>query len=238
MTDIPALLNSDTGFPFLQLFKDVTGSNAATAVLAAIVIITLIMAVVSEVATASRQIWAFSRDDGFPFSRFLRRVRTTHHQRLIAVWGRKLTLMQVRPDMNIPLNALVVSLVFGIIIALINLGSSVALNAIVSLTISALLSSYILSIGCVLSKRLRREPLPKSRYSLGKWGMAINITALVFLIPFFLFCFFPTGTPVDKETMNWNIAMFGGITIFATIYYAVGGKKRYRPPVLIQNRDI
>lgn len=76
MTDIPALLDSKTGFPFLQLFYDVTKSNAATAVMAAIVIITLILAVVSEVATASRQIWAFARDDGLPFSKFLRRVRS------------------------------------------------------------------------------------------------------------------------------------------------------------------
>lgn len=74
MTDIPKLLDSKTGFPFLELFYDVTKSNAGTSVMAAIVIITLIMAVVSEVATASRQIWAFSRDDGLPFSKFLRRV--------------------------------------------------------------------------------------------------------------------------------------------------------------------
>lgn len=77
MTDIPALLDSPTTFPFLQLFYNVTRSNAATAIMAAIIIITLVMAVVSEVATASRQIWAFSRDNGFPLSAFLRRVRFT-----------------------------------------------------------------------------------------------------------------------------------------------------------------
>ncbi|KAL8850881.1 MAG: hypothetical protein Q9221_004194 [Calogaya cf. arnoldii] len=216
MTDIPRLLESPTGFPFLQLFYDVTGSNAGTAVMAAIVIITIIMAVVSEVATASRQIWAFSRDDGLPFSKYLRRVR---------------------PNWNIPLNALWVSFGFGIIIALINLGSSVALNAIVSLTISALISSYIVSIGCLVSKRLRGEPLPHSRFSLGKYGLAINIIALFFLTPFFIFCFFPITTPVDGETMNWAIAMFGGITIFASLWYVVVGKHIYRPPVLIQNRE-
>ncbi|KAI4283150.1 MAG: hypothetical protein L6R38_002373 [Xanthoria sp. 2 TBL-2021] len=217
MTDIPQLLDSSTGFPFLQLFYDVTGSNAATAVMAAIIIITLIMAVVSEVATASRQIWAFSRDDGLPFSKHLRRVR---------------------PGWNIPLNALWVSFGFGILIALINLGSSVALNAIVSLTISALISSYIVSIGCLVSKRLRGESLPPSRFSLGKYGLAINIIALVFLCPLFIFCFFPTATPVDKETMNWAVAMFGGITVFASLWYVLAAKAIYRPPVLIQNRDL
>lgn len=74
MTDIPALLDTKTGFPFLQLFSNITHSFAGTAVMAAIVIVTLVFAVVSEVATASRQIWAFSRDDGLPFSKFLRRV--------------------------------------------------------------------------------------------------------------------------------------------------------------------
>ncbi|KAL8898221.1 MAG: hypothetical protein Q9207_006820 [Kuettlingeria erythrocarpa] len=217
ITDIPRLLDSPTGFPFLQLFSDVTQSNAGTAVMAAIIIITLVMAVVSEVATASRQIWAFSRDDGLPFSRYLRRVK---------------------PGWNIPLNALWVSLGFGIIIALINLGSSVALNAIVSLTISALISSYILSIGCLISKRLRGEPMPASKFSLGQWGMAINVAAELFLIPFFIFCFFPIATPVDPTTMNWAVVMFGGITVFATIYYGVYAKGVYRPPNLIQNRDI
>ncbi|KAL8703800.1 MAG: hypothetical protein Q9201_003015 [Fulgogasparrea decipioides] len=217
MTDIPALLEGKTGFPFIQLFANITKSNAGTSVMAAIVIVALISAVVSEVATASRQVWAFSRDDGFPFSKFLRRVK---------------------PGWNIPLNALWISLAFGIIIALINLGSSVALNAIVSLTISALISSYILSIGCVLSKRLRGEPMPASRFSLGKWGMAINIMALIMLIPLFFFCFFPTTNGVDAQTMNWNVVMFGGITMFATVYYIAGGSRRYRPPVLIQNRDI
>ncbi|KAL8934992.1 MAG: hypothetical protein Q9211_004937 [Gyalolechia sp. 1 TL-2023] len=217
MTDIPALLDTGTGFPFLQLFYDITHSFAGTTVMAAIVIVTLIFAVVSEVATASRQIWAFARDDGFPFSKFLRRVK---------------------PGWNIPLNALLVSLGFGIVISLINLGSAVALNAIVSLTISALISSYILSIGCLVSKRLRREPFPPSRFSLGKYGMAINLAALIFLVPFFFFVFFPTSTPVDAQTMNWNVSMFGGITVFATVYYVGGGRKVYRPPVLIQNRGI
>ncbi len=126
----------------------------------------------------------------------------------------------------------------SVAIALVNLGSSVALNAIASLTISSLLSSYILSIGCFLSKRLRREPLPPARFSLGRWGMAINIIALMFLISFFVFCFFPTARPVTPQTMNWNIAMFGGITLFATGYYLVVGHKQYRPPVNIQNRDL
>ena len=41
----------------------------------AIIVITLVCAVISEIATASRQIWSFARDKGLPFSDFLSKVR-------------------------------------------------------------------------------------------------------------------------------------------------------------------
>jgi amino acid transporter len=74
ITDPAALLNGKTGFPFIQLFYDVTRSYVGANIMVAIIIITLVSAVVSEVATASRQIWSFARDNGLPFSPFLRKV--------------------------------------------------------------------------------------------------------------------------------------------------------------------
>lgn len=145
---------------------------------------------------------------------------------------------KVSPSMNIPLNAVVVSFLSGIVISVINLGSAVALNAIVSLTVSALLSSYILSIGSFFSRRLSKELMPVSRFSLGRYGMIINAISLVFLISFFIFCFFPTTTPVTAQTMNWNCVMFGGIWLFATVYYVIIGRHVYRPPIDVQNRDL
>ena len=74
VTDPQRLLDSDTGYPFIQLFYDVTKSHAGTDIMVAIVIITLISAVISEIATASRQIWSFARDSGLPFSPQLQKV--------------------------------------------------------------------------------------------------------------------------------------------------------------------
>jgi amino acid transporter len=74
ITDPAALLNGKTGFPFIQLFYNVTRSYVGANVMIAIVIIALVFAVVSEIATASRQIWSFARDNGLPFSSFLRKV--------------------------------------------------------------------------------------------------------------------------------------------------------------------
>ena len=74
VTDPQALLDSDTGYPFIQLFYNVTKSHAGTDIMTAIVIITLVSAVISEIATASRQIWSFARDNGLPFSNKLKKV--------------------------------------------------------------------------------------------------------------------------------------------------------------------
>ena len=250
ITDPSTILGTPTNYPFIQLFYNITNSYVGTDIMVAIIIIALVCAVIAEIATASRQIWSFARDGGLPFSAFLSKVRMLPkafssllcHLPISLLCSTSLTFSiitpQVSPKLPIPLNAVIVSFLFGVVISLINLGSTVALNAIVSLTISALLGSYVLSIGCILSKRLRGEPLPPARWSLGRAGMAINIIALVFLVPFFIFCFFPTATPVQPDTMNWNIAMFGGIFLWATAFYVVKGRKLYIPPVRIVKRDV
>ena len=74
ITDPQTLLSSTTGYPFIQLFFNVTNSYAGTDIMVALVIITLVSAVISEIATASRQIWSFARDNGLPFSPWLAKV--------------------------------------------------------------------------------------------------------------------------------------------------------------------
>lgn len=68
--------------------------------------------------------------------------------------------------------------------------------------------------------------------------MLVNICALCYLAPVFVFSFFPTATPVTPVTMNWAIAMYSGIMGFATIYYFVYGHKHYVPPVSLVKRDV
>ena len=130
-----------------------------------------------------------------------------------------------------------VSLVVTVLLSLINIGSEVALNAVISLTITSLLSAYIVSITCVLLKRLRGQPLPHHRWSLGRFGMAVNIGALCFLLPIYLFAFFPLSTPVTRETMNWGVVMYVGVIGSASIYYWVRGRHHFIPPVALVKRE-
>ena len=72
--DVDSLFASVTRQPFIQLFYNATQSYAATNVMTAIVIILLAACCVSEVATASRQIWSFARDGGLPGSSWIAKV--------------------------------------------------------------------------------------------------------------------------------------------------------------------
>jgi amino acid transporter len=131
-----------------------------------------------------------------------------------------------------PLNAVLTSLIMSVIIALINIGSAEALGIIFSIYNSALLGSYTITISCVLLHRLQGGKLPPhARYTLGNWGIVVNVLALVFIIPLFVFSFFPPGPNPTPVTMNWASVMVGGTIIFATAYYIIWGRKSYSPPV-------
>lgn len=74
--NVTSILNTRTGFPFIQVFFNATQSYAATNTMTAIVVIVFVSAVISEIATSSRQLWSFARDGGLPGSPWVAKVRT------------------------------------------------------------------------------------------------------------------------------------------------------------------
>lgn len=215
--DPATLLDTSTGYPFIQLFYNSTQSLAGASVLAAVVATLLTFCAIAEAAACSRQIWSFARDGGLPFSGFL---------------------SHVSPKWNIPLPAVAVTLTISALLSLINIGSTVALNAITSLGAVAVLLSYLLTISCLVSRRLRGPALPARRWSLGRLGLVINVGALLFLVPVIVFLSWPLATPVTAEGMNWSSVMLVGVLVLATVYYVgwAGRNERYVGPVVLVKR--
>lgn len=213
---LDSVLDSATGVPVLQAVYNATGSIGGTVVMGVLLVILTFFAAVSVTASSSRQIWAFARDKGLPFSAWIE---------------------YVRPGWDIPVNALLVCLGVSLIPACINFGSDVTLNAIVSISNAALIFSYIISIGCVRLKRLRGEPLLARRWSLGKWGGVVNDFALVFLVVAFVFSFFPMTPKPAPADMNWAALMFGALGILAGITYLVSARHSYIAPVSLVKQE-
>lgn len=79
--------------------------------------------------------------------------------------------------------------------------------------------------------------MPPRRWSLGKWGLPVNIAALCYLAPIYVFSFFPVALPVVAASMNWAIVMYVGIMGIAVVYYVVHGRKVYLAPVALVKRE-
>ncbi len=117
------------------------------------------------------------------------------------------------------------------VLSLINIGSTVAFNALLSLSTCALMATYILSVGCVALKRVRGEPLPIARWSLGRLGLPVNVAALLYTTWGFFWSFWPNAFHVHAINFNWACVLFGGLMAISVLVYTVHARKVYEGPV-------
>ena len=212
ITNLDAALADPSGYPILWVFKN-TMAMAGVNALSVVVLIMVFAGTVSFNISTSRQTWSFARDNGLPFSKWI---------------------AHVDPKRQLPVRAIAITCICTCLLALINVGSNVAFNAIISLNLVSLMLTYSCSIGCVLLRRIRHpELLPRARWSLGRWGIPINIAGLSYSTYAFFWCFWPNGTPVNVQSFNWSVVMFLGLAIFAVFYYFWKGRYVYKGPVVL-----
>lgn len=183
----------------------------------AILIILSICGNLTTMAGSSRQMFSFARDKGLPCHNWVSRVA---------------------PGYDVPVNAIIVSALSSCIFHCIYIGSAVAYNIILSIGAVALLTSYVVSIGTITWKRLCREPLLQSKFSLGKLGLPINIASLLFCTVVYIFAFFPPIPNPPPIAMNWAIAAYAGVLLVASIYYVLRARHAYVGPVAYINKTM
>ncbi|KAH7021801.1 amino acid permease 2 [Macrophomina phaseolina] len=210
ITDIESAL--EDWYPHIWVFRQAV-NNAGVVGLNVIPTVLIFAGTVSYNLSTSRQTWSFARDKGVPFS----------------TW-----IAKVDPKLEVPVNSVTVTTLITVLLSLINIGSDVAFNAIISLNVVSLMITYSCSIGCVLWRRIYHpETLPNCRWSLGKWGVPVNAFGFLYSLHAFFWCFWPNATPTDAENFNWASVMFVAVAIFSTIYYYVWGRKAYKGPVVL-----
>lgn len=230
--DLQTVLEGNTQLPFIQIIYNATADHALTRALLCIVIVSIKASVTTGIATSSRQLWSFSRDQGVPFSSVFAYVRFFR-----APYLPPANTSQVSPRWNIPLNAMIASQVIITLLSLVNIISHQALNVITTISNTAGISSLILSIGCLLLKRLRGESLPPRRWSLGRFGLLCNVMGLAFLISVFVFTFLSWG-PNPGLDINWGAVMYAGVVAFASVYYYFRGRYNFIAPVALVKREV
>ncbi|KAK5114102.1 hypothetical protein LTR62_002671 [Meristemomyces frigidus] len=217
LPDVEAALNDTTSYPGIYIMRQAM-STIWIAVILAVITFMVMASNITYLAGVSRDLFAFARDNGLPFS----------------AWFSK-----VDQKRSIPINANVFSCVLSGILALIYIVSPVAFYAITSLNTVSLLQCYVFAIGCVLWRRIvKPETLPPARFSLGAWGTPINIAAVAYSVWSFFWCFWPQATPVDAGGFNWAGPLCILALIVAGLYY-IRARHRYEGPVVaVEGRNV
>ncbi|KAF4551665.1 Amino acid permease-like protein 10 [Elsinoe fawcettii] len=209
--DIDEVLHSFTGQSYVAVIQSATGSTAATIFCTALVAIMMTACGINQATTSSRNLYAFARDNGMPFSEWI---------------------AYVRPGWDFPLNAVVATLFYAFITSLVIIASPNAFTIITSLSLNGLILSYLVAIVVLFWRKLKPEPLPRGKFTLGrKFGLTINFMAICFLSFVFVFSFFPTIPNPDPMTMNWSLLVMGCAVIGCSLYYWLHAREHYTAPV-------
>ena len=137
--NIDKVTNTDTGFPFIQIFADSVGNTAGATVMAVVVLLLTWACALGITTTASRMTWSFARDNGLPASKFLSKVSSRTH---------------------VPVVACLVVTGIAALLTLIYIGSATAFNDVISLTITGFYGSYFLPAALLLYHRIKGNILP------------------------------------------------------------------------------
>ncbi|KAK3683065.1 hypothetical protein LTR37_020603 [Vermiconidia calcicola] len=202
--------------PLLEIFYIATNSRAGAVCLLMFPLICFIFAGISVLTTSSRMTFAFARDGGLPAS---------------ALWWK------VHPKLGVPMNALYLNCFVVLIFGCIYLGSTVAFNAIISASVTALGVSY--GIPVALNIMTLRRKLPERQFRLpGGLGWAANIIGLVYTIITTVLFLFPPFIPVTGTSMNYCIVAFGIILLISAVQWIVDGRKNFEGPRITIEQDV
>ncbi|KAH3363655.1 hypothetical protein KXW94_006287 [Aspergillus fumigatus] len=206
MGDFEAALNTATGFPIIQIFYSITGSAAGSAAMTSMLIIMAGLATIPLTASTARMLWSLTRDRAFPFSTYL------------SIIDKKTSL---------PVRSVFTTSGFLVLLGLINIGSTTAFNAILSLAVLGLHMSYLIPTGFMLWRRLHTpEILAYGPWKLGKMGVVVNIVSILYLSFTCIFMVFPPYQPVSAVNMNYASLIFGGVLICTRRGYDCPGYSR------------
>jgi amino acid transporter len=207
--DVAAVLDSNTGSAIAQIIYDALGKKWCIAFMSLIAVGQYLMAC-SILIAASRQIWAFARDDGLPF-----------------VYN---YVKYVNPKIAVPVRATGFAGILSLLIGLLVLIGGAGSNALFSLSVTSNSLAWAMPVFLVLL------PVGRSRFVPGPfyWGKylstAINVGTCSWVAYVIVMSSFPDERSPSKETMNYACVINGGVWIISLAYYFVHGYKVYTGP--------
>jgi choline transport protein len=121
-------------------------------------------------------------------------------------------------------------------LALIYIGSTTAFNALISLPLITLYISYVIPILFLLIRKVRGQHPQYGPFKLGRWGIPVNLFAVLYILYVLSFIPLPTIMPVTALNMNYAGPIVLAIILMAITDWVLSGRFRFNIPVL--KRDV
>ncbi len=189
--DFAAVITGKDPDPVTTVLQDAFG-NVGFHIVIAVVLISFFSCVVSLQAAASRLIYAYARDDMMPGSAIF---KTFSAKRAV------------------PPYALGLAAAIPIVIILISLTSDSALTKIVSFASVGIYAGFMMVVLAALRARLKGWK-PSGKFSLGQWGLLINVLAFVYQIAAATDMAWPRGDKwIDRYLVLLSLAVIFGVGI-------------------------
>lgn len=213
---IDLLLAVSSGQPIALVFATVTGSPGGGFGLLFLILGILFFAGVGALTAASRCTYAFARDGAIPGSRW---------------WSR------VDARTQVPLNALLLSALVDALLGCIYFGSTAAFNSFTGVATICLNASYGLPI--LISVLRGRRDLQGASFSLGRFGLAINILTICWIcLAVVIFCCPTSVNGLTAGSMNYASVVFAGFALISVVWYAVRGRKDFSGPPIVRGEVV
>ncbi|KAG2155825.1 amino acid transporter [Suillus bovinus] len=191
-TSVPDILQSKLALPLGQVFLNVLGKKGTLTLWCSIAVLQeSYLCGCSQVVDASRVIFAFSRDNALPGSRWWKRINHTTETPVNAVW------------FAIGLSAICGTLVF----------STAAFNSLASASVIGLYISYVTPIYCRVT--WGKDKLQPGPFNLGWWSFPIGWIGIAWVAFMVVMLLFPYTQTANVETMNYSIVIVMAVFIFA-----------------------
>lgn len=190
----------------VQIFQISTPSSAALS-FTILLIICLYFAGMSATTVSSRICYAMAHDNLFPYSKYLSIVYQRTHT---------------------PLPCVLLVCVINILLLLLQLVSTTAFAAIISISNIGFQFSYMLPILFRITSS--RKTFVKGHFNLGRFSFIIGLLSAMWLFITCIILVFPYNYPITAENFNWTIVVCSVVGLFAGLYWIFSAGKQFRGP--------
>ncbi|KAK7902999.1 hypothetical protein LTR67_002645 [Exophiala xenobiotica] len=206
--DIPDVVAGQYGQPFGSLCLQVLGKRAGLAMFSLNIIAQFFVGTGCTI-TATRVIFAYSRDGAIVGSRWWSQVHPRTRTPVYATWG-----------------VLTVSALLGLLM----FASPVAIGAVFSLGAIAQYTAF--TTPTALKLFFDNGKFKPGPWNLGRWSNLSGGVAVAWWLVIVPALCFPAvkGKDLTPLTMNWTALIYGGTMFLALSYYAISARKWFKGP--------